>query len=82
MKQVHDHNHVHRDIKPQNIMLGEDDIVKLGDFGLTEQTRQRRDLESPQLTADLALAFSKHPMMRFCGTMIWMSNEAVAGFPR
>ena len=63
-------------------MLGEEDVVKLGDFGLTVHARQRKDVESPKLTADMTITVSVPPVLKLCGTMIWMSNEAVAGFPR
>lgn len=35
IKVVHDHNIVHNDIKPANLLLSEDDIVKLADFGVS-----------------------------------------------
>lgn len=34
VKHLHDHNVVHMDIKPENIFISNDDVCKLGDFGL------------------------------------------------
>ena len=36
LQYAHDHNIIHRDIKPQNIFLLQDGTVKLGDFGIAE----------------------------------------------
>jgi len=34
VQHLHDHDHIHMDIKPENIFIGMDGICKLGDFGL------------------------------------------------
>lgn len=36
LQYAHDHNIIHRDIKPQNIFLMQDGTIKLGDFGIAE----------------------------------------------
>ena len=52
---------LHRDLKPDNVFLHENDVVKLGDFGLS------RVLDRPEL--DLAKTF--------VGTPYYMSPEIV-----
>jgi serine/threonine protein kinase len=44
LRYLHDHYVLHRDIKPSNIFLGDDDIVKLGDFGLLKDLKARDQL--------------------------------------
>jgi len=34
LQHLHEHNHIHMDIKPENIFIGRDGICKVGDFGL------------------------------------------------
>jgi eukaryotic-like serine/threonine-protein kinase len=41
---VHKKNIIHRDIKPQNIMLDENGIAKLGDFGSSLKLTDGNDL--------------------------------------
>lgn len=37
LSHVHAHNHVHRDLKLENVLLFSDDSVKLADFGCAIQ---------------------------------------------
>ncbi len=34
IRYAHQHNVIHRDLKPQNILMFADDVVKIGDFGI------------------------------------------------
>jgi hypothetical protein len=54
---------VHRDVKPQNVLVGEDDDAYLGDFGLT------RDGDASSVTAD----------GRLVGTIPYLAPELIRG---
>jgi protein kinase len=38
---MHKHGFFHRDMKPENLLIGSDDIVKIADFGLAREIRSR-----------------------------------------
>jgi len=44
LHEIHARNVVHRDIKPHNIFLGENDTVKIGDFGVSRLLSNAREM--------------------------------------
>lgn len=54
VKALHDRNLIHLDIKLDNILIDEDDVCKLGDFGLVvSEKRVRKMIVSSLSTACL-----------------------------
>jgi serine/threonine protein kinase len=62
---IHSHGVVHRDMKPENIMIGADDSIKLIDFGIAANEGSRR------------LTFAK--LSNVMGTPDYISPEQVKG---
>lgn len=48
LKHLHDHNHIHMDIKPDNIFISHDKVCKLGDFGLVIDLSKGGDFSESQ----------------------------------
>ena len=67
---------VHRDIKPDNIMVRTDGIVKLLDFGLAKLT-EKQDSDAGSEAATLALVNTEPGSV--LGTVTYMSPEQAAG---
>jgi len=68
MEYAHARKLLHRDIKPGNILVGPDNLVKLVDFGLA-----RRLVDS---------AFTQHTTSSMPGTPLFMAPELVTGAGR
>ena len=65
LEYIHKHGIVHRDLKPDNIMVDDEDRVKLIDFGIAAKTGSRR------------LTFAK--LSQVMGTAEYISPEQVKG---
>jgi serine/threonine-protein kinase len=65
LEYIHKHGVVHRDLKPDNILVDSDDRIKLIDFGIAREAAARR------------LTFGK--LTRAMGTPDYMSPEQVKG---
>ncbi|HSE16234.1 MAG TPA: protein kinase [Pyrinomonadaceae bacterium] len=68
---------IHRDIKPDNIMLRHDGIVKVLDFGLAKLSRERQTLETDSLAPTQNFINTAYGMV--LGTAHYMSPEQARG---
>jgi tRNA A-37 threonylcarbamoyl transferase component Bud32 len=70
---AHDHGVIHRDIKPQNVMLTPEGRVKLMDFGLAKAPGRLDDQQETHAALTEAGVF--------LGTLAYMSPEQLEGHP-
>ncbi len=69
---------IHRDIKPDNIMLRHDGIVKVLDFGLAKLTSERQTIDTDSMAP--TQHFFKTEAGMVLGTTQYMSPEQARGF--
>jgi mitogen-activated protein kinase 1/3 len=60
---LHSANIIHRDIKPSNILINEDCIIKLCDFGLSRNLREEEQLS---LTEYVVTRYYRAPEVMLC----------------
>lgn len=73
---VHGINLVHRDVKPENVMLRPDGLVKILDFGLAKLTGLRPEDVAPQVSRVAQVITRKGVVL---GTPGYMSPEQACG---
>jgi translation initiation factor 2-alpha kinase 4 len=64
---IHHNNIVHRDLKPENIFLTSNDVIKIGDFGLSKQVSLDNKMENGELPSGSLTAV--------CGTSVYIAPE-------
>src|SRR5207248_2045361 len=56
LKHAHERGMIHRDIKPDNLLLDEQGVVKVADLGLVKTPAARRDDDRPACASSAGLA--------------------------
>jgi len=58
---INDKNIIHNDIKPDNILFGDENVVKIGDFGVANTEIRTRKYMPPQKIFDIMDNYNYHP---------------------
>jgi non-specific serine/threonine protein kinase len=74
LQAAHERGITHRDLKPTNIMVSDEDRVKILDFGLATIHEPRGEIDSSDATT-----LTMRPGSHFSGTLPYMSPEQIQG---
>ena len=69
---------VHRDVKPENVMVQDDGAVKVLDFGIARRSSSPVDASAPTAAASFATLTSEGVQL---GTPLYMAPEQIRGLP-
>lgn len=83
---MHSKNVIHRDIKPDNILLGEDGYLRLADFGISQNMGHDKELENEIAGAYDYLAYELMAGGKYGKPVDWwalgiLTYELIVGFP-
>jgi eukaryotic-like serine/threonine-protein kinase len=77
---AHKRGLVHRDVKPENVMVRDDGVVKVLDFGIARRSHADVDPSGPTATAAPALPTLTRDGVNL-GTPLYMAPEQIKGDP-